>query len=240
MRFLEITFKGWTATPRMPFILTGNSICMSVPSYSTILGIIGCCLGRVVTKDEVNIGFYYQYQSTGLDIETRQRLEYDGKRIKAHSKGTDAYSREFHVMPLLKIWVDKLDWKDIFKNPIGTPSLGRSQDILEIKEVREIEAEPVESCGISGCMLPFNPQLQVSGQLVQLAEAFVENYEIGSGRTAINSKTFIAIPHNKTKSQKIKFRNLFQIIKSEKEECEISYLDDIRNLPSQFYLHKWD
>jgi CRISPR-associated protein Cas5t len=226
MKLLEISFEGWTATPRMPFILSGNSLCMPTPSYSIILGILGCCLGRIVSHDEVNIGFFYEYQTSEIDIETRQRLEFDGKRIKPHSKGSDAYSREFHIMPKLKVWIDRLDWINNLKYPIGTPSLGRSQDILQIKYVKEINVKEIEEAHLSGCMIPFDSSLEIPGQLVQLAEAFQENDSIGSGRTATKSKMFISI-HHKSKC-KIKFKNLF-------EASEL--------LPngekSQFYLHKW-
>lgn len=227
MKLLEISFEGWTATPRMPFILSGNSLCMPTPSYSILLGILGCCLGRVITQDEVNIGFFYEYQSSEVDVETRQRLEFDGKKIKSHSKGSDAYSREFHVMPKLKVWVDRLDWLDNFLYPIGTPSLGRSQDILKIQKVKEVEGIPIQEAEISGCMIPFNPSLQIPGQLIQIAEAFSENDEIGSGRTATNSKMFVSI-HYRSRC-KIKINNLFETVKSPTDKQK-----------SQFYLHKWN
>lgn len=102
-KLLEIKFEGWTATPRMPFILSGNSLCLQTPTYSLVLGIIGCCLGRLVESSEVSVGFKYSFDSIGNDLETRQRLEFDGKKIKSHSKGTDAYLREFHIMPHLII-----------------------------------------------------------------------------------------------------------------------------------------
>ena len=79
---LEIKFSGWTATPRMPFVLSGNALCLPVPTYSLLLGMIGCCLGRVVDSKEVKIGFHYSYDTNAADLETRQRLEFDGKKIK--------------------------------------------------------------------------------------------------------------------------------------------------------------
>src|SRR5476649_2941613 len=106
---LEIQFLGWTATPRLPFVLSGNAICLPTPTYSLLLGIIGCCLGRVVDANEVQIGFYYAYDGSANDLETRQRLEFDVKKIKKHAKGTDAYLREFHVAPRLTIWLSRLD-----------------------------------------------------------------------------------------------------------------------------------
>src|SRR5690554_2656791 len=195
-KLLEIQFSGWTSTPRMPFILSGNAICMHTPSYSMVLGIVGCCLGRIVLPDELNLGFKYHYDTIAQDLETRQRLEIYGEKIKSHSKGSDAYNREFHTSPSLTVWLDRLDWMHYFENPIGTPSLGRSQDILKIEYVRSVEVRPIEKGDLSGSMLPFTDGLQAGGQLIQLAESFIENEEVGSGRSPKYSKVFISIPHD--------------------------------------------
>lgn len=221
-KLLEIQFSGWTATPRMPFILSGNAVCMHTPSYSLVLGIIGCCLGRIVLAKEVKIGFKYTYDTIAQDLETRQRLEFDGRRVKQHSKGTDAYSREFHTSPKLTIWINRLDWKENFENPIGTPSLGRSQDILKIDLVSIVKVEKVDSGSLGGSLLPFSAGLQVGGQLVQLAESYVENEEVGSGRTPKASKVFISIPYDNHAD--VKFNNIYQT-----QEVE----------PISFYLHEF-
>jgi CRISPR-associated protein Cas5t len=229
--FLEIKMSGWTATPRMPFVLSGNAICMPVPSYSLLLGMIGCCLGRIVEPHEVGFGFHYQYDTTAQDLETRQRLEYDGKRIKQHSKGTDAYKREFHINPELVLWLNRTDWEDFFLNPIGTPSLGRSQDIMKIEEVRTIVVEEVEEARISATMLPFSTSMQVGGQLLQLAEAYQENDEIGGGRKPTHSMTFIAIPSMNSEQQNlpiVRMPNLYQI-QGETQQC--FYLHEFLNSP---------
>lgn len=204
---LEIQFSGWTATPRMPFILSGNAVCLHTPTYSLLLGVIGCCLGRIVATNEVQIGFRYSFDSIAKDLETRQRLEFDGKKVKQHSKGTDAYFREFHVLPKLTIWLNRLDWQEYFKSPVGTPALGRSQDILKIESVKNIKVKSVEEAVISGCMLPFNPSLQIGGQLIQIAEAYQENEEVGSGRKATRTGIFMSIPHDN--NAKIKMPNLY-------------------------------
>ena len=219
---LEIKFSGWTATPRMPFILSGNAICLPVPTYSLLLGMLGCCLGRLIDQTELKFGFHYSFDAIATDLETRQRLEYDGKRIKKHSKGSDAYSREFHVNPVLTIWLDRLDWEEFFLNPIGTPALGRSQDILKIEEVRIVNVTEVPEIEISGTMLPYDSTMQLPGQLVQLAEAYQENDEIGSGRTPLRTRIFIAIPQDSF--SKIQFQNLY------------STIDDN---PQSFYLHSF-
>lgn len=196
MKLLEIKMEGWTATPRLPFILSGNAVCLPVPTYSMILGVIGCCLGRIVEANEVNIGFRYCFDDIAEDIETRQRLEYDGKRVKPHSKGTDAYTREFHIHPLLTLWINRIDWEEYFLYPVGTPALGRSQDLLKITSVEQIEVDLIEKGTIRGTMLPFSPSLAAGGQLVQLAESFKENDAVGSGRTPVKSRIFLAVPYD--------------------------------------------
>ncbi|AYO58296.1 hypothetical protein CO230_09315 [Chryseobacterium sp. 6424] len=222
-KLLEIQFSGWTATPRLPFILSGNAVCMHTPSYSLVLGIIGCCLGRIVLANEVKLGFKYSYDTIAQDMETRRRLEYDGRKVKTHSKGTDAYIREFHTAPQLTIWIDRLDWKDYFESPVGTPSLGRSQDILKIDSVAIIEVEKTERGNMGGSLLPFIAGLQAGGQLVQLAESYLENEEVGSGRIPQASKVFISIPHDN--DTEVTYNRIYKTI-SEK--------------PVTFYLHHFN
>lgn len=225
---LEVKFEGWTATPRMPFILSGNAICMATPSYSMLLGLVGCCLGRTVEPEEVRLGFRYSFDDTAEDVETRHRLVHDGKKIKSHAKGTDAYRREFHVNPKLTLWLDRLDWEEFFRYPVGAPALGRSQDLLKIKQkdVRKVETEPVSSAKISGCMLPFMGEMKLAGQLVQLAEAYRENPAVGGGRVSTVSRIFLAIAHLDEKeeraAQPVVFPNLYQTPEK-----------------TVFYLHDW-
>ena len=226
-KLLQIKFEGWSATPRMPFVLSGNAICLPVPTYSLLLGVIGCCLGRLVEAKEVQIGFRYEFDSINNDIETRQRLEYDGKKVKNHAKGSDAHIREFHSAPKLTLWIDRVDWIDFFKNPIGTPSLGRSQDILTICNIEEVSAIPVQQTSIAGTMLPFSTGLKVGGQLVRLAEAFEEHSEIGKGRFATNVKMFLAIAPDNISN--VSINQLFEI-----EGVEIK-----ENQPKGFYLHRF-
>lgn len=224
-KILEIRFSGWTATPRLPFVLSGDALCMPVPSYSLVLGIVGCCLGRFVSPAEVKIGYKYDCDSTdsNVDLETRRRLQFDGKKITVHSKGSDAYRREFHVNPELIVWIDRIDWKDFFDSPVGTPTLGRSQDLLQITRVAVKEVEAVGKAELKGCMLPFDFQKTVPGQLIQLAEAYEEDEAAGAGRKPIRSAMFVAIPPD-AGGVKVEMDNLYRTKESE---------------PIDFYLHSF-
>ncbi|WP_212006072.1 hypothetical protein [Chitinophaga sp. HK235] len=223
INLLEVQFAGWTATPRMPFVVSGNAVCLPAPSYSLLLGLISCCLGRLVEAGEVAIGCYYRFDYTAKDMETRHRLAFDGRQLKPHQKGTDVHLREFHVQPRLTLWLDQPEWADYFRYPAGTPSLGRSQDILRVTSVKTVAASKVAKGTVSGCMLPFGPQIQAGGQLVQMAEAYRENDGIGTGRTATRSGIFIAVPWDSYSP--VSMPDLYEIAQEGQQE------------PICFYLH---
>lgn len=230
---LEVQFEGWTATPRLPFVLSGNAVCMPTPTYSLLLGLIGCCLGRIVAHTEVSIGFHYRYGNAGNDMEKRQRLAHDGKKVMPHAKGADVYNREFHVLSdaddagnlqtCLTLWLSRTDWKESFQNPVGTPALGRSQDLLAIRKdgVSIVAIKPLVEAPLTGCLLPFVNGNNAAGQLVQLADAYEESNRVGGGRRPINPRIFLSIPHD---AQPITLR-LPNIYRTEEGKT--------------FYLHTW-
>lgn len=226
MDMLQIEMQGWSATPRMPFIISGSqkggAICLPVPSYSILLGLIGCCLGRLVDFEEVRIGFVYTFGEITKDLEKRNRLKFDSKsgRLMQHPDGQDVHLREFHTLPRLTLWLNRPDWRMFFENPVGTPVLGRSQDILFIKRVARVRAERIEAGELSGTLVPFKPGNRLPGQIVQFAEAFRENDVVGSGRSSIGSKMFLAIRPDQNVAARIK--NLFQT-----------------ETGRQFYYHEW-
>jgi CRISPR-associated protein Cas5t len=227
-KLLQIKLEGWTATPRLPFVLSGNALCLPVPTYSILLGMIGCCLGRLVEAHELKIGFRYEYDSTNQDMETRQRLEYDGKKVKNHAKGSDAHIREFHAIPKLTVWIDRLDWENYFRNPVGTPSLGRSQDIMKIEDVNIVEVNEVNETTIGGTMLPFDTSLKIGGQLVRLAEAFEESESIGEGRKATAVRMFLAIPSDNV--SKVSTKQIFEVAGEQETDQQ----------PKGLYLHTFN
>lgn len=226
MEMLQVEMRGWSATPRMPFIISGSirggAICLPVPLYSTLLGLIGCCLGRLVDFEEVRIGFNYKFGEMAKDLEKRNRLKLDAKsgRLMPHPDGKDAYLREFHTLPRLKLWLNRLDWKPFFENPFGTPALGRSQDLLKITNVISVHANHIDEGELSGTLVPFKPGNRLPGQIVQVAEAFRENDVVGSGRISTGSKMFLAIRHDQQVPAQIE--NLYQTETGE-----------------QFYFHDW-
>jgi CRISPR-associated protein Cas5t len=194
LTLLCVTFHGWTASPRQPRFLSGDAVVMPVPSYPMLLGLIGCCLGREVSPEEVRVGFEYQADDvTSTDLETSHRLEYKKGRVRPHPEGTAVKKREFHSHPHLTLFIDRPDWKEFFVSPVGIPNLGQSQDLLWIKpsSIREIRATSLEEGYLGKTLLPFvSPSLP--GRILRLAESYEEG-DIGEGRRIRYSGAFTAL-----------------------------------------------
>jgi CRISPR-associated protein Cas5t len=176
MEALHITFEAFTATFKVPFINTGTGTVISapVPSYSNIVGLISCCAGRYIDKDETLIGFKYMYSGKGRDIETTRRLELDNKgRLKRNPKLSIA-TREFHVNPRLDLYLSNTEFERYFKSPIGVPTLGRSQDIAWITNIERVEIEKVPGGRIKPTLIPF-PCTQIGGRLIRYCDYYIND-----------------------------------------------------------------
>lgn len=167
---LHVRFEGFTSTFKIPYINTGTLVCAPVPSYSTIVGIISCCLGRLLKKDETAIGFTYLHEGSGTDLETTQRLKFEKGNLKKNpTPGITA--RQFYTSPKLDIYLDNTCLKPHFLNPVGVPTLGRSQDISWITCVETLTSKAVPSGLIKPTLIPY-PCDMIGGRILRYCDYF--------------------------------------------------------------------
>jgi CRISPR-associated protein Cas5t len=171
---LHVTFEAYTATFKVPFINTGTAISAPVPSYSTIVGLISCCAGRYIDKDETLIGFKYTYKGKGRDLETTRRLEMDQKGRLKKNPELGIATREFHVNPRLDLYLSNIEFERYFKSPIGVPTLGRSQDIAWITNIERVAMEKVSAGRIKPTLIPF-PCAQIGGRLIRYCDYYIND-----------------------------------------------------------------
>lgn len=174
MKVLHVTFEAFTATYKMPFINTGIAICAPVPSYSNIVGLISCCAGRYIDKDETRIGFKYEYRGKGKDLETTQRLELDSKGNLKRNPEPGIVTREFHTYPRLDIFLDNIEFMSCFERPAGVPTLGRSQDIAWITNVEILEMQEVREGLIKPTLIPF-PCESIGGRVIRYCDYYIND-----------------------------------------------------------------
>lgn len=216
MRLLHVRLEALTATFKIPFINSGVVIACPVPPYSALAGLISCCKGKWIDREETMIGFSYTYQGIGRDLETTKRFGLDDKgRLKRNSQD-GIVTREFHVNPVLDLYLTNLELKKYFIQPVGVPVLGRSQDIAWISLVEEIEVFSAIEGRIKPTLIPF-PCNSIGGRLIRLCDYF-SNDSIGYLREPEKMILYQIVPYAE-EGVYIKKDNLYCL-----KEGEVIYL----------------
>lgn len=211
MKILHVKIVGWTATFRLPLLYSGTGLTAPVPPYSTLLGFIGNLAAREIKPNETRIGYIFRSSGLAIDMETTQRLKLSGNKLRPQEKGI--VKRQFHLNPTLDLFLDNLDFKTIFESPRNTPSLGRSQDLVWIEKIEELEAESISVGKIGGTLIPF-PQSEAAGQILNLPNYFF-NDERGFTRRIGKTSKFVAVKYENATN--IKRDNLFKLQNAEIE-----------------------
>lgn len=229
-KFVHATVKGLTSTFRIPLIVSGKSLCAPTPSYSTILGFLGCCAGREVSPKELRIGFEYSWGNNssenfaGVDMETTHRFELKNNKLKPHPKGNSIRYYEFHTFPVLELFLDNLKFLNYLEQPVGIPTLGRSQDLAWIEKVEVVDVCKKESGVVGTTLMPF-PQKdtegnEIGGRILRLPE-FFDNTELGMTRIPNSIRLFQTV----SSGSLVKNPYLYHI-NSYKDEDHVIYLHE--------------
>ncbi len=221
----HIHLEGFTAFFKHPLTITGTQISLPEPPYSTILGLISACCGRVVSYQETRIGFEFRCQSTGIELERTDRLVVDNKgRLKTHADGQGILKRYVHFKPQLDLYLTNLDMVCAFDNPAATPSLGRSQDIMWVTSVRKIELKSVKEGDLGPTLIP-----AIKGNVPSLIVRCPEWFDNGtSGRTRI------AGPFGYYQALLPTSQSRFRVSME-----DLYHPSDAKGQDDVIYLHKW-
>jgi len=180
---VHVHMEGFTAFFKHPLVITGTQVSLPCPPYSTILGLISACAGRVVKPEETRVGYEFRCASTDSELEKTDRLAYDSKKgvLQPHREGQGILKRYIHFRPVLDLYVTNLGLEEGFKSPASTPCLGRSQDVAWITNVERVELEPREEGSLGPTMIPVVKE-NIPSLIVRCPEWFINEVE---GRTRI-------------------------------------------------------
>lgn len=180
MKYLRILIEGWTASFRYPAFISGFQPTLSVPPLSTIYGLLSAAKGELVTPDETNVGFVFDYDAKAVDLETIYEL----KGLKGNK--SNVAKREFLFNPSLYLYTDDLEFKKYFKNPAYPILLGRSSDLAIISEIKEIEMEKKNNVKLGKTILPFG----IEGAF-GIIQALPTHFSNSIPRKAIGTKPYL-------------------------------------------------
>jgi len=246
---LHVRFEGLTASFRLPLTISGTQITLPMPSYSTLLGLISACAGRIIKSKDTRIGFEFRCSSRYQELERKDRLALKGgmlkpfrdekaprdfrPHIKTTLEGSTAYLEEIHQgvgyrevywHPILDLYITNVDLRSAFENPAATPCFGRSQDIAWIVFIRSVELEPIGRGSLGPTLLP-KIHMKIPGLIVRLPE-FIENSKMGYSREIGPMGIYQAISPIGDKRFDVEGENLYHSSDAEEENYAL-------------YLHRW-
>ncbi|MHB8700245.1 MAG: CRISPR-associated protein Cas5 [Nitrososphaerales archaeon] len=176
MKALHAKLAGFSASFRHPLTLTGTQITTPVPPYSTVLGLISSCAGRVITPKDTEIGFEFRASTTDKEVERTNRFQFKNGILQPHREGQSIMYRQVHFNPVLDLYLTNLNLISAFESPASTPYFGRSQDICWIEFVRQVDLLPIAEGNIGPTLLP--KPFPIKGLILRLPE-WMENNRRG-------------------------------------------------------------
>lgn len=217
--------EGFTAFFKHPLTISGTQISLPCPPYSTILGLISACAGKVISHTDTRIGYEFHCRSTDIELEKTDRLVLDDRgNLKEHREGQGILKRYVHFQPQLDLYLTNLELASAFRNPVNTPTLGRSQDIMWITRVGMVELNPVNSGNLGPTMIP-SVEENIPSLIVRCPEWFDNTTQ---KRTRITGPVghYQAILPTAESRFKVNIKELY-------------HPSDSPNPEDVIYLHKW-
>ncbi|PIV59039.1 MAG: type I-B CRISPR-associated protein Cas5 [Bacteroidetes bacterium CG02_land_8_20_14_3_00_31_25] len=171
MEVFKIEITSWTSSFRYPNLISGFQPTLEVPPLSTILGLINAAAGYYVEFQNLEIGYYFKFESKAIDLETIYQIQSDKGRPTNNAK-SNIIKREFLFDNYLAIYLTDEKLINFFKKPYYPLVLGRMNDLATITNIKKIELEKIELAEkIKGQIIPFRGNY-LQGQIQALPKYF--------------------------------------------------------------------
>lgn len=186
MKVLRVHITGWVSSFRNPLFISGFQPTLPLPPLSALYGLLTAANGDWVTPHDAAIGFVFQSNGKGIDLETIYEFDQTlSSQSKINKRQVDSGSRvfysmrmnpnikkrEFLVEPHLYLYTPDLWLKEAFERPCYPLLLGRSSDLATVNSIDEIELERKTEAFYCDTLLPF-PYPQIHGKMLSLPTHF--------------------------------------------------------------------
>lgn len=169
MKVTRVHLKGWTASFRYPMFIAGYQPTLAVPPLSTVFGLLSAAVGRLVTTKDTRFAYLFKSSGKSVDLETIYEL---APNLKAKS---NVIKREFLYEPEMYLYIENEQVADSFRQPYYPLLLGRSSDLLEVKEIKQVEVKKTQGEVYFGrTIVPF-PEMGLRGSVQALPTYFTED-----------------------------------------------------------------
>ena len=194
MKLYRIKISSWTASFRYPNIISGYQPTLEVPPVSTVLGLMNACSGKYLEHSNLELGYYFDYQAKGVDLETIYQIEGHEKGYPKSQAKSNIINREFLFDCRLFIYLKDYGLKEYFVKPCYQLVLGRSNDLATIESIDELDLEEASDApNISGQVIPFQGNF-----LPGLLQALPKYFSNTIPRRNLGTEPYTVISHNDT------------------------------------------
>ncbi len=175
MEVYKIDIESWTASFRYPNLISGVQPTLEVPPLSTILGLINAAAGQYLKHNKLEIGYYFEYESEGEDLETIFQISSKNGQPTNNAKSNILY-RKFLFNNFLRIYTTSIEIKNYLERPHFQLLLGRMNDLASVTNIsgKEILKRNEYSFNIRGQIIPFKHHLP--GQIQALPQYFSDEF----------------------------------------------------------------
>jgi len=155
MKFYRIKISSWTASFRYPNLISGMQPTLEVPPISTVLGLINAAAGKYLKHTYLKLGYYFEYESKAIDLETIYQIELHNKGYPLNTTKSNVINREFLFNCKLFIYTDDSQIAEYLSKPYYSLLLGRSGDLATVEKIEEVELKEYSNAkNIKGQIVP--------------------------------------------------------------------------------------
>ncbi len=165
MKVTRVVVEAPVTSFRHPFFVTGRQLTFDFPPPSTIFGHCASALGKWPERDTFFFGLHFTNQARGADLEHEHittALPPRTKTMVSTGEGPVRATTEITVQPVRRdfLFGAKMtlylppEVGGAFRSPVHTVVLGRSQDLAEVVEVKDILLARSNRARIDHTLLP--------------------------------------------------------------------------------------
>jgi CRISPR-associated Cas5-like protein len=156
----------------------GVTRCLPVPPLSTLRGMLAAATGN--PAEPVTLGVSSHAEGGGIDTETYHPVNADGSnpaiagRVRAIKGGTTIRHRPFLVFVHVTLWLPAPDGPRMAAalfRPVWGLHLGRSQDAVYLRSLREVVLHPAQEAVVGHALAPVGGHADPSALTIRLSRS---------------------------------------------------------------------
>lgn len=206
MELYAIDIRSWTASFRYPNLISGIQPTLEVPPLSTILGLINAAAGYYINHKEISIGYYFEYQGKGMDLETIYMMDTNKGKPNNAAK-SNVIKREFLFENFLRVYTADEAIVNYLKYPVYPLALGRMNDLasVDVSRIHKKDLEEIQNAvNIRGQIIPF-----VGNYLPGVIQALPKYFSDTIPRQNIGTESYSILNyHSKVRSNLKAYRDV--------------------------------